>query len=164
MAQLLVKSKSWFASSALSTVPVDARVDTMCTPGAVMSGWYRRLPEIPRGEGAEDEQDVAGADRDELRAGSDARVVARRRRPQTGCDPRDVRAVADRGLTVRQVLDEQVRCPRGLVDRALEREEIREVEENFDVLDGLVGVVQIGVVEAVDAGVQNRDPDPLAGD
>src|SRR5436305_15101194 len=50
MAQLLVKSKSWFASSALSTVPVDARVDTMCTPGAVMSGWYRRLPGIPRDE------------------------------------------------------------------------------------------------------------------
>src|SRR2546430_3004049 len=50
MAQLLVKSKSWFASSALSTVPVDARVDTMCTPGAVMSGWYSELPGIPRDE------------------------------------------------------------------------------------------------------------------
>src|SRR5438034_9019269 len=50
MAQLLVKSKSWFASSALSTVPVDARVDTMCTPGAVMSGWYSLSPGIPREE------------------------------------------------------------------------------------------------------------------
>src|SRR5207248_977437 len=50
MAQLLVKSKSWFASSPLSTVPVDARVDTMCTPGAVMSGWYIRSPGIPRDE------------------------------------------------------------------------------------------------------------------
>src|SRR5213083_2791116 len=50
MAQLLVKSKSWFASSALSTVPVEARVDTMCTPGAVMSGWYSGLPGIPRDE------------------------------------------------------------------------------------------------------------------
>src|SRR5437870_10151812 len=50
MAQLLVKSKSWFASSALRTVPVDARVDTMCTPGAVMSGWYSELPGSPRDE------------------------------------------------------------------------------------------------------------------
>src|SRR5437879_10011494 len=50
MAQLLVRSKSWFASSALSTVPVDARVDTMCTPGAVTSGWYSPLPGIPRDE------------------------------------------------------------------------------------------------------------------
>src|SRR5437870_8586371 len=101
-------------------------------------------------ERPEDEQDVAGTEADELGAGSDTRVVAPRRRPETGRDPRDVRAVADRGLTVREVLDEQVRCLRGLVDRALEREEICEVEKNFDVLDGLVGVVQIRVVEAVD--------------
>src|SRR5256886_15573400 len=81
-------------------------------------------------ERPEDEQDVAGTEADELGAGSDTRVVAPRRRPETGRDPRDVRAVADRGLTVREVLDEQVRCLRGLVDRALEREEICEVEKN----------------------------------
>src|SRR5439155_23817618 len=52
-------------------------------------------------EGPEDEQDVAGADPDELRAWSDARVVDRRPRPQTVWATRDVRAVADRGLTVR---------------------------------------------------------------
>src|SRR3989449_3825050 len=50
MAQLLVKSKSWFASSALSTVPVSARVDTMCTPGAVISGWYNGSSGMPRDE------------------------------------------------------------------------------------------------------------------
>src|SRR5213079_1350448 len=50
MAQLLVKSKSWFASSPLRTVPVDARVDTMCTPGAVMSGWYNGSSGMPREE------------------------------------------------------------------------------------------------------------------
>src|SRR5207253_11159181 len=50
MAQVLVRLKSWFASSPLSTVPVDARVDTMCTPGAVMSGWYSGSPGMPRDE------------------------------------------------------------------------------------------------------------------
>src|SRR2546422_2355465 len=50
MAQLLVRSKSWFASLAFSTVPVEARVDTMCTPGAVTSGWYIGSPGMPRDE------------------------------------------------------------------------------------------------------------------
>src|SRR2546422_4415181 len=50
MAQLLVRSKSWFASRALSTVPVEARVETMWTPGAVMSGWYIGSPGTPREE------------------------------------------------------------------------------------------------------------------
>src|SRR5881628_454103 len=50
MAQVLVRLKSWFASSPLSTVPVDARVETMCTPGAVMSGWYSGSPGMPRDE------------------------------------------------------------------------------------------------------------------
>src|SRR2546426_9251536 len=50
MAQVLVRLKSWFASDPLSTVPVEARSDTMCTPGAVISGWYSRSPGIPRDE------------------------------------------------------------------------------------------------------------------
>src|SRR5712691_11386116 len=50
MAQLLVRSKSWFASSAFNTVPVEARVETMCTPGAVMAGWYSGSSGIPRDE------------------------------------------------------------------------------------------------------------------
>src|SRR5205809_7201477 len=50
MAQLLVRSKSWFASLAFSTVPVEARVETMCTPGAVTSGWYSGSPGMPRDE------------------------------------------------------------------------------------------------------------------
>src|SRR5207249_10484298 len=103
---------------------------------------------VEPGESPEDEQDVAGTEADELGAGSDTRVVAPRRRPETGRDSRDVRAVADRGFTVREVLDEQVRGLRGLVDRALEREELCEVETHLDVLDGLVGVVQSRVVEA----------------
>ena len=41
---------SWFKSSPLSTVPVDARVETMCTPGAVISGWYSGSPGMPREE------------------------------------------------------------------------------------------------------------------
>src|SRR6266705_2265919 len=50
MAHVLVRFRSWFASSPLSTVPVDARVETMCTPGAVMSGWYSLSPDTPRDE------------------------------------------------------------------------------------------------------------------
>src|SRR6266704_1873589 len=50
MAQVLVRFRSWLASSPLSTVPVDARVDTIWTPGAVMSGWYNGSPRMPRDE------------------------------------------------------------------------------------------------------------------
>src|SRR5438132_6683023 len=50
MAQVLVRLKSWFASSPLRTVPVEARVETMCTPGAVMSGWYNGSSGMPRDE------------------------------------------------------------------------------------------------------------------
>src|SRR2546427_2624469 len=50
MAQVLVGLKWGFASDPLSTVPVEARSDTMCPPGAVISGWYSRSPGIPRDE------------------------------------------------------------------------------------------------------------------
>src|SRR5437867_3405026 len=50
MAQVLVRFRSWLASPPLSTVPVDARVETMWTPGAVISGWYSGSPGIPRDE------------------------------------------------------------------------------------------------------------------
>ena len=102
---------------------------------------------IEPGEGPEDEQDVAGADADELRARRDAGVVATGGGAEPGCDPRDVSAVADRRLAVRQVLDEQVRALLDrLVDRALEREQVTQVEKDLHVLHGLVGVVDVGVV------------------
>src|SRR5467141_3332434 len=50
MAQVLVRFRSWLASSTVNTVPVEARVDTMCTPGAVMSGWYIGSFGMPRDE------------------------------------------------------------------------------------------------------------------
>src|SRR5256885_152803 len=50
MAQVLVRFRSWLASSTFNTVPVEARVDTMCTPGAVTSGWYSASPGTPRDE------------------------------------------------------------------------------------------------------------------
>ena len=115
-------------------------------------------------ERPENEQDVTGADADELRARSDTRVVPARCRAEARRDSRDVGAVAHRRLAVGQVLDEQLRRLRGLVERALEREQVREIDQHFDVLDRLVGIVQVGVVQAVDPRIENRDPHALPRD
>ncbi len=112
----------------------------------------------------EDEQDVARPDADELRPRSDPRVVAPGRRAQTRRDAGDVRAVAHRRLAVGQVLHEESRRFGGLLERALEREQVVQVDEDFDVLNRLVGVVQVGVVEPVDPRVENGDADALPGD
>src|SRR5436309_10662479 len=42
--------RSWLASRALRVVPVEARVETMCAPGAVRVGWNWALPGSPREE------------------------------------------------------------------------------------------------------------------
>ena len=73
--------------------------------------------------------------------------------------------MADGRLAVRQILHEYV-CALldRLVDRAREGDQVPEIEQDLHVLDGMGRKHEIRVVESVDAGIQNRDPDAFAGD
>src|SRR5690348_11606160 len=86
---------------------------------------------IEPGEREEDEQNVPGADAYELRAGRHSLVVAGGRGAERRRDPRDMGAMPDRRLAVRQVLGEDVEA---LLERlrrlALERHHVAQVEDD----------------------------------
>ena len=120
---------------------------------------------VESGERPEDEQDVAGADSNEVRSRGDTRVIAVRRRSHARGNARDVGAVADGCLGVRQILDDQRRAFANGFRRVFsEGKQIILVVENLHVLHGVLRIGEVGVVQTIDAAVQDRDADAFAGD